>query len=79
MVLYIIATMILPNIGFEHPLYLYGSTGSTALSDMNGARLGAAAAWWLRLYWGCFALIFAVLAHLLWRRGTAVSLKRDLP
>jgi ABC-2 type transport system permease protein len=78
MVLYIIATLILPNIGFEHPLYLYGSTGSTALSDMNGARLGAAAAWWLRLYWGCFALIFAVLAHLLWRRGTAVSLKARL-
>ncbi|MDB5675973.1 MAG: hypothetical protein JWM65_2955, partial [Sphingomonas bacterium] len=75
MVLFIVATIIFPNIGLGHPLYLYGATVGNPLSDMNGDLVGGAASWWLRLYWGGFALILAVLSHLLWRRGTAVSLK----
>ena len=74
MVLYLVATITLSNIGFEHPLYTYGSTGNVRLSDMNGDNVGGATGWWLRLYWGAFAVILAVLAHLLWRRGTAVAL-----
>ncbi len=75
MVLFIVATIIFPNLGLQHPLYLYGSTGQTLLSDMNGANVGGATGWWLRLYWGGFALILGVLSHLLWRRGTAISLR----
>ncbi|MDB5709159.1 MAG: hypothetical protein JWL96_1229 [Sphingomonas bacterium] len=75
MVLFIVATIIFPNIGLSHPLYLYGATVGNPLSDMNGALIGGDTNWWLRLYWGGFALIFAVLSHLLWRRGTAVALK----
>lgn len=75
MVLFIVATIIFPNIGLGHPLYLYGATVANPLSDMNGALIGGATNWWLRLYWGGFALILAVLSHLLWRRGTAVALK----
>ncbi|TPE63946.1 aminopeptidase [Sandaracinobacter neustonicus] len=78
MVVYIVATISLKTMGFEHPLYLYGETGRVRFSDMNGDNVGGATAWWLRLYWGAFALILAVLAHLLWRRGTAVSLKSRL-
>ena len=74
MVIYLVATITLGNIGFEHPLYTYGSTGNVSLSDMNGDRVGGAMGWWLRLYWGAIALILATLAHLLWRRGTQVSL-----
>jgi ABC-2 type transport system permease protein len=74
MVLYIVATTVLSNIGFEHPLYLYGSTGANPISDLNGNAVGNALGWWLRLYWGGFALILAVLAHLLWRRGTDAAL-----
>lgn len=74
MVVYLVATITLSNIGFEHPLYNYGSTGNERLSDMNGAQVGQALGWWLRLYWGAFAVILAVLAHLLWRRGTEVKL-----
>jgi hypothetical protein len=78
MVVYLVSTITLTNMGFEHPLYQYGSTGRVRFSDMNGDDIGGARAWWLRLYWGAFALMLAVLAHLLWRRGTAVSLKARL-
>ncbi|MBX9796019.1 M1 family aminopeptidase [Sphingomonas sp.] len=73
MVIYLVATITLNNLGFEHPLYNFGSTGNIRLSDMNGDDVGGATGWWLRLYWGSFALILGVLAHLLWRRGTQVS------
>lgn len=76
MVVYFVGTITLNNIGFEHPLYNYGVTGDVRLSEMNGDRLGGATAWWLRLYWGAIAAALAVLAHLLWRRGTETRLRR---
>ncbi|WP_299196702.1 M1 family aminopeptidase [uncultured Erythrobacter sp.] len=74
MVLYIVATNVLFAFGYEHPLYLYGSTGPNPISDLNGNTVGNGLSWWLRLYWGAVALIFAVAAHLLWRRGTETAL-----
>ena len=74
MVIYLVATITLSNIGFDHPLYTYGSTGTIRLSDLNGDNVGGVTGWWLRLYWGSIALILGVLAHLLWRRGTGVAL-----
>ena len=82
MVIYLVATITLTNIGFEHPLYNYDSTGNVQLSDMNGDQIGGPVGWWLRLYWSGIALVLAVLAHLLWRRGTEVRLGprlRQLP
>ena len=83
MVIYLVATITLANIGFEHPLYLYGDTAPTPLfSDLNGNEVNGAVGWWLRLYWGAFAVILVTLAHLLWRRGTETSLMprlRQLP
>lgn len=78
MVVQLVATITLAGIGFEHPLYSYGQTGITTLSDMNGAQVGGPVGWWLRLYWSAFALILVVLAHLLWRRGTETRLKARL-
>jgi ABC-2 type transport system permease protein len=78
MVIYLVGTITLINIGFEHPLYQYGSTGTVELSDMNGDQIGGPAGWWLRLYWGAAAIALAVLAHLLWRRGTETRLKPRL-
>lgn len=78
MVVYFVATITLGNIGFEHPLYTYGATIPNPLSDMNGNNVGAGGAWMLRLYWSGIALMLAVGAHLLWRRGTAVSLANRL-
>lgn len=82
MVIYLVATITLVNVGFEHPLYNYGSTGNVDLSDMNGDQIGGPLGWWLRLYWGGIALALAVIAHLLWRRGTETRLLprlRQLP
>ena len=74
MVLYTVATIVLATMGFDHPLYLYGSTGQMRVSDINGADVGWATGWWLRLYWGAIALALAVLAHMLWRRGADAAL-----
>ena len=74
MVVYLVGTITLTNMGFEHPLYQYGTTGEVQLSDMNGAQIGGPRAWWLRLYWGSVALALCVFAHLLWRRGTETRL-----
>jgi aminopeptidase N len=74
MVVYLVASITLGNLGFEHPLYTYGDTGRVQLSDMNGDNVGGALAWWLRLYWAAIALVLGVLAHLLWRRGTQSDL-----
>ena len=78
MVVYLVGTITLTNMGFEHPLYQYGSTGNVQLSDMNGDQVGGGRAWWLRLYWGAAALALCVFAHLLWRRGTETRLKTRL-
>lgn len=74
MVIYLVATIVSSNLGFDHPLYLYGATGENPISDINGNFVGNATGWGLRVYWGAFALILGVLAHLLWRRGTDVML-----
>ncbi len=83
MILYVVATITLTAIGLEHPMYLYGSLGQNPqFSDINGDNLTSVSNWWLQFYWSAFALMMAVLAHLLWRRGTETSLKprlRQLP
>lgn len=70
MVVYLVGTITLGNLGYDHPMLLYGSTGPNPLSDMNGDNVGGALGWWLRLYWGGLALALAAIAHLMWRRGT---------
>lgn len=70
MVLYLIAMLVLPTLGFEHRLYLYGGHPPTPLSDMNGQGDYAGFAAWFRAYWSAFAVILLVLSYGLWRRGT---------
>ena len=78
MVIYVVGTIVLSTIGYDHPMLLYGSTGLNPVSDLNADNVGGALGWWLRLYWGGAALVLAVLAHLLWRRGTNTTLKPRL-
>jgi len=70
MVLYLIATIVLTNLGLEHNLYNYGGGPSIPLSDMNGQGRFWKGAYWYRLYWSAFAVILLVVAYGLWRRGT---------
>ncbi|HEX8307204.1 MAG TPA: M1 family aminopeptidase [Allosphingosinicella sp.] len=78
MVVYIVATIVLVSLGFEHNLYQYNNGPSVPLSDMNGSGGFAAGAWWFRLYWAAFAVLLLVASHLLWRRGTETRLKPRL-
>ncbi|HEY8618401.1 ABC transporter permease/M1 family aminopeptidase [Phenylobacterium sp.] len=74
MVIYLIATITLGNLGFEHNLYNYGGAPAVPLSDMNGQGDYAGFAAWFRAYWSAFAVILLVLAYGLWRRGTETRL-----
>ncbi len=74
MVLYLVAGITFSNIGLDHPLILFGSGVPNPVSDMNGDAVAGSVGWWLRLYWGGVALLLAVLAHFLWRRGTETRL-----
>lgn len=78
MVVYIVSTIVMNSLGFEHNLYQFGSTPQEPLSDMNGAGDYWIGAWWFRLYWAAFCVILLVLSHLLWRRGTETRLRPRL-
>ena len=69
MVLWLVSTLVMANLGLEHSLYQYGSGPNTPLSDMNGQGQFWKGAYWLRLYWSAFAVILLVVAYGLWRRG----------
>lgn len=78
MLLYIVASVVLPGVGLENHLYLYGSGPGAPLSDMNGQGRFWIGATWFRLYWTSFALVLLVLAYALWRRGTETRLRPRL-
>jgi len=62
----------------RHDLLAYGATPAMPLSDMNGAGSFWIGAWTLRAYWGAFAILLLLAAHLLWQRGTDVRLRPRL-
>ena len=69
-----IATIVLSNISYSNPLYMFPEGPSVPLSDFTGQGSFWKGAWWFHLYWSCFALILAVFAHVLWPRGTDLGL-----
>jgi aminopeptidase N/ABC-type transport system involved in multi-copper enzyme maturation permease subunit len=76
MLVYLIGTLVLSNLGFEHNLGLYGGYPVVPLSDMNGTgRPGEAQAWFLA-YWSACAVALLALSYALWSRG-ASSRVRD--
>jgi ABC-2 type transport system permease protein len=70
-----VGTIFLSNMGYTNPLYNYGITPSVPLSDFNGAGSFWKGAALLQLYWAFCALILAVIAHVLWPRGTDLGLR----
>jgi hypothetical protein len=65
----------LNNLGYGNPLYNYGRSPNVPLSDFVGEGSFWKGAALLQFYWLCFAIILAVLAHLLWPRGTDLALR----
>ncbi|WP_296594818.1 M1 family aminopeptidase [Phenylobacterium sp.] len=78
LILLLVATLVLPRLGFEHNLYLYSGHPRTPLSDMNGEGAYAAIAGWFRAYWAAFAVVLVVLGYALWPRGTDMRLAARL-
>ena len=74
MLLIFIATLVMPGLGLEHHLYVYASSPTVPLSDMNGQGRFWIGAAWFRVYWCAFAFVLLVLAHALWRRGVETRL-----
>lgn len=70
MVVYMISTISLRMLGFDHVLYRYSSSIPTPLSDMNGVGKFAQYASWVNSYWVAFAVLLLVVVYALWRRGT---------
>ena len=73
-----VGTIFLNNMGYSNPLYSYGRTPGVPLSDFVGAGrfwIGEAT---LQFYWLCFGVILAVVAHLIWPRGTDLGLRTRL-
>ncbi len=82
MVIYIIGSTTLSQIGFEHNLYLYGGTPPAPYSDMNGYGHFLSISTWFNMYWTFVAIILLTLSFLLWNRGALTSIFRrirDLP
>ena len=78
MVLYFVGTEALPSMGFNHHLYLYATTPPAPHSDMNGYAHYVAPLFWFNVYWGLAAAGLALLANLLWVRGTDNPLRLRL-
>jgi aminopeptidase N len=78
MLLYIVSSVTLSNLGYEHGLYRYAHSVRVKLSDMNGLGRFWIAQAWFDLYWTAFAIILLVVAHLLWRRGAETRFKPRL-
>ena len=74
MLLFVVAQYTLDRVGFEHNLHQYAGAPGVPLSDMNGQGQFAHHAAWFHAYWTAAALILAVLAYALWRRGASAPL-----
>lgn len=74
MIVFLITTIFLPRVGFEHMLYRYAGTPFMPYSDMNGFGHFLPPFLWSKLYWGFAAAILLGLSIVFWRRGIEVSI-----
>jgi general stress protein CsbA len=72
MVLYFVGSLILPQQGFDHNLYLF-STPQISYSIFTGWGPNLSAYVWFSIYWSLFCLLLLIAVHLLWPRGSDVS------
>lgn len=70
MVVYYVANIFRSQLGLTHRLFSYGGQGALPYSDMNGYGHFLPAFWWTKLYWIGWAILFVLVANLLWVRGT---------
>ena len=69
LILFFVGVDLAPLLGLEHSLWRYGSDLGETYSDMNRHGWFLGPFFWLKMYWGGFALLLAALSNLLWPRG----------
>ncbi|MCC3151542.1 M1 family aminopeptidase [Hymenobacter sp. BT770] len=70
MVLYYLSNIFQSQLGINHKLLDYAGSPNTPYSDMNGYGHFITGFTWFKLYWAAGALLLALVANLLWVRGT---------
>jgi ABC-2 type transport system permease protein len=73
MVAYYLGSTFMGRLGFEQHIYNYGSGTSHIYSDMNGFGPFLGAEMTFNIYWACFAVLLALLAHVFWVQGLAID------
>ncbi|HEX2642449.1 MAG TPA: M1 family aminopeptidase [Thermoanaerobaculia bacterium] len=73
--LWMISSIVLAALDFDHNLYRYAGRPSMPLSDMNGYGHFITPFLWFTFYWGLFALVLFGLSMLFRVRGTEASWK----
>jgi ABC-2 type transport system permease protein len=74
-IIFLMSTIGLHRLGFEHRLYRYAGAVDVRYSDMNGYGHLLAPFLWTKLYWSFAAAILVILSVLLWRRGIEAAAK----
>ena len=69
MMVFLVVSLVMSQVGFDHQLYSYGFPPTGPWSDMNGYGHFLGIALWYSLYWSFVAVILLVLAYQLWSRG----------
>ena len=75
MVVYLIGSIALFQLGFEHPLIQFAGSIPTPMSDMNGSGRFIVGDYWVMAYWTFFSVLLLMLSYMLWNRGTLQPLK----
>ena len=73
-VLFFISTMIFGQLGIEHRMFQFGSTGLGNFSDMNGYGHYLPTFSWFNVYWFGFAGILFAIALLFSTRGAETQI-----
>jgi ABC-2 type transport system permease protein len=76
--LFYLFTLFGGRFGFVHNLLVYGGDSGWEYSDVSGFGPFLGPVLWFRLYWAGWALLFAVLASLMWIRGRERGLGKRL-
>lgn len=77
-VLYYAATIALPAMGIEHPMFRYAVTPHITYSDMNAYGHMLATSRWYLSYWTGAALVLVSLSLMMWVRGTTTDFRLRL-
>lgn len=73
-----LGNIVLASWGLTNPLYNYADGPGVPLSDMVDPGPFMLGSWSVSAYWAAIAVLLMVAAHLLWPRGTDLSLKQRI-